>query len=166
MFGVSYSGFIGAPDMFLQNLPQGDLLGFLFQMTFCATAATIVPVRSRNGVDFYPTCSFHLSLACLFILFLATGCGAVAGLAVGVSTILLAQRWYIWLAARLAWPASRFWARDWGALIAMARRSKFPHRPCRKLLSAWLFSPLVGLGLNGAPRVSAPVPHSLSSIPC
>ena len=66
MFGASSLGFIGEPDVLLQNLPADDWLAFLFQFTFCATAATIVSGAIAERCRFLPYVLVSLAIG-LFI---------------------------------------------------------------------------------------------------
>ena len=54
MFGVSKAGFLGTPHFALSDIANDDLLGFLFQATFCSTAVTIVSGGIAERCRFLP----------------------------------------------------------------------------------------------------------------
>ena len=54
MFGASQGGLIGMPTPFLGEADSGTILAFLFQVTFCATAATIVSGGVAERCRFLP----------------------------------------------------------------------------------------------------------------
>ncbi len=54
MFGADSFGLFGSPNLLLQGLAQEDMLHFLFQVTFCSTAATIVSGGVAERCRFLP----------------------------------------------------------------------------------------------------------------
>jgi len=54
MFGDDLYGFIGKPTLFLSNLTPKDMAMFFFQVTFCATGATIVSGGVAERCRFLP----------------------------------------------------------------------------------------------------------------
>lgn len=54
MFGDDLYGFVGSPTLFLSNLGPKDMAMFFFQVTFCATAATIVSGGVAERCRFLP----------------------------------------------------------------------------------------------------------------
>jgi len=74
MFGESIGGWIGSPTFFLQGLATdsievnpGTLAFFLFQATFCATAATIVSGAVAERCRFMPY--FLVSLGVSLVIY-------------------------------------------------------------------------------------------------
>ena len=53
MFGLSYAGWVGQADWLLLD-PETDIMSFLFQATFCGTAATIVSGGIADRCRFLP----------------------------------------------------------------------------------------------------------------
>lgn len=54
MFGPSWRGVVGMDAPALVNLPQSQVLHFLFQVVFCSTAATIVSGAVAERLRFLP----------------------------------------------------------------------------------------------------------------